>query len=211
MQHIQTTYNTSESTLLKIFTQAFYIGSFCLLAAKHSSELEAALAVFIRSNQYFCRDIILIDTVLKENRNLRKVLANPVLDDHKKIRVLNVLFGGKVEKLTQRFLELITTKNREMYIGPICESFIEIYKDYKNIMDVTLTTAYVPEKKIKDEILSKLADVTHKKLEVSEVIDEDIIGGFKLDFEDYQYNNSVKKQLQRLAKVFSDNLYVSKI
>jgi F-type H+-transporting ATPase subunit delta len=98
-----------------------------------------------------------------------------------------------------------------MYIGPICKAFIEIYKDYKNIMAVTITTAYVPDKKIKDEILSKLAQVTKKELEVSEVIDEDIIGGFKLDFEDYQYDNSIKVHLKRLSKTFTENLYKSKI
>ena len=48
-------------------------------------------------------------------------------------------------------------------------------------------------------------------LEVTEIVDRELIGGFKLNFEDYQYNISVKKQLQQLAKVFSENLYISKI
>ncbi len=80
------------------------------LLAKRYAQALFDLAVEQKILEKVHGDIILIDTVLKENRNLRKVLANPVLDDHKKIRVLNVLFGGKVEKLTQRFLELITTK-----------------------------------------------------------------------------------------------------
>ena len=86
-----------------------------------------------------------------------------------------------------------------------------IYKEYKNILPVKLTTAIAVDEKIKKEILDKLAQVTDMNLEVTEIVDKELIGGFKLNFEDYQYNNSVKKQLQRLAKVFSDNLYVSKI
>ena len=78
-------------------------------------------------------------------------------------------------------------------------------------MPVQLTTAVKVDEKVKQEILDKLAGVMGKNLEVTEKVDQELIGGFTLNFEDYQYNNSVKKQLQRLAKVFSDNLYISKI
>jgi len=78
-------------------------------------------------------------------------------------------------------------------------------------MPVQLTTAMKVDEKVKQEILDKLARVMGKNLEVTEKVDQELIGGFTLNFEDYQYNNSVKKQLQRLAKVFSDNLYISKI
>ena len=78
-------------------------------------------------------------------------------------------------------------------------------------MPVTLTTAYEADKKVVDAILAKLKTVTGKTLEVTEKVNENLIGGFKLDFEDFQYDDSVKVQLKRLAKEFSDNLYVSKI
>jgi F-type H+-transporting ATPase subunit delta len=78
-------------------------------------------------------------------------------------------------------------------------------------MPVTLTTAYKADRKVIDAILSKLETVTDKHLEVTEKVDEELIGGFKLDFEDFQYDASIKVQLKRMAKQFSDNLYISKI
>jgi F-type H+-transporting ATPase subunit delta len=157
------------------------------------------------------KDILLVKSVLDESRELRKVLANPVLDDHKKIKVLDSIFDNKTQLLTQKFLRLITRKGREGVIVHICKAFDEIYKVYKNIMPVKLTTATEIDEKVKNDILDKLAEITAKKLEVTEIVDTELIGGFKLDFEDYQYNNSVKVQLQRLAKVFAENLYISKI
>lgn len=157
------------------------------------------------------QDMVLISTVLSENRELRKVLANPVLDNYHKVRVLDKIFTGKIQKLTLRFLELITNKNREAYLYPICEAFEVIYKEHKNIMPITITTAYKAEKKVVDAILEKLHTVTDKTLEVTLAEDEELIGGFRLDFEDYQYDDSIKVQLKRMAKEFSDNLYVSKI
>ena len=105
----------------------------------------------------------------------------------------------------------MTRKGREGYILFVCAAFDKIYKDYKNIMPITITTAYKPDKIVKDAILKKLNEVTDKTLEVSEAVDESLIGGFKLEFEDYQYDDSIKVQLKRLGNAFTDNLYVSKI
>jgi F-type H+-transporting ATPase subunit delta len=157
------------------------------------------------------KDIILIDKVLSENRELRVILNNTVLDGYKKIRVLNKIFEGKIETLTLKFLQLITRKGREEYIVYICKAFIGIYKKYKNIMPVTLTTASKLDDKVVKDILKKLKNFRDKEFELTEKIDESLIGGFKLDFEDYQYDDTIRVQLKRLAKEFSDNLYVSKL
>ena len=157
------------------------------------------------------KDIILIDKVLDENRELRVILANAVLDGYKKVNILNKIFEGKIETLTIKFLALITRKGREAYIAYICKAFIRIYKDYKNIMPLTITTASTLDPKNRTTILEKLKSFRDKDFEVTEKIDEDLIGGFKLDFEDYQYDDTIKVQLKRLKKMFSDNLYVSKL
>ena len=156
-------------------------------------------------------DIVLVDKVLDENRDLRKILANVVLDGYKKVRVLNKIFEGKVEKLILKFLDLITRKGREAYIAHICKAFITIYKDHKNIMPLTITTAYPLDDKNRKAILEKLKKFRDKEFEVTEKIDEDIIGGFRLDFEDYQYDDTIRVQLKRLSKEFSENLYISKL
>jgi F-type H+-transporting ATPase subunit delta len=157
------------------------------------------------------KDMLLVGEVLNENRPLRKVLANPVIDWHKKDKVLLAIFSGKINKLTEKFFSLITKKGREAFILFVCDAYHEIYMEYKNIMPIVLTTAYKVDKKVKEAILQKVKEVTEKKLEVTEKVDEDLIGGFKLEFEDYQYDDSIKVQLKRLGSEFSDNLYVSKI
>lgn len=157
------------------------------------------------------KDIILIDKVLNESRELRKILANAVLDGYKKVNILNKIFEGKIETLSLKFLQLITRKGREEYIVYICKSFITIYKEYKNIMPVTLTTASKLDDKVKNDILKKLKKFRDKEFELTENIDKNLIGGFKLDFEDYQYDDTIRVQLKRLEKEFSENLYVSKL
>lgn len=178
------------------------------LLSKRYAQALFGLAIENKVLEEVHQDLFMVGTVLNENRELRKVLANPVLDGYKKVRVLNKLFEGKVQTLTIKFLALITKKGREKYILSICKSFEEIYKEYKNILEVHLTMAYKADAKLRAEMIKKLETFTKKHLQLSESIDEEIIGGFKLNFMDYQYDASIKTQLKKLGKEFSKNLYV---
>ena len=152
-------------------------------------------------------DLKLVGKVMAENRELRVVMGNPIIDAHKKIKILNALFEGKLQELSIRFLRLITNKNREKYIPYICEAFDGIYKESKNIMPVSITTAQKADIKIIADISKKLKEATNINIELSEIINEDIIGGFVVNFQDYKYDASVINQLSKLKKGFSENLY----
>lgn len=156
------------------------------------------------------KDMHLVGEVLEENRLLRKVLANPVIEGSKKAKILADIFEGKIEKLTLKFLVLITKKGREVYLEDICEAYIDVFKEHFNIMPVLLTTAYKADEATKQEILEKLARIAGKSLEVSEKVNENLIGGFTLNFMDFNYDASIKTQLKELKKEFSKNLYVKK-
>jgi F-type H+-transporting ATPase subunit delta len=155
-------------------------------------------------------DVILIGRVFAENRGMRVLINNPVIDAHKKVSILNVLFEGKVQELTIKFLRLITKKGREKYIPTICEAFVEIYLEYKNILSVEVTTAQKAEKVITDDITKKLHEATKMNIELTEKVDENVIGGFVINFQDYQYDASIINQLNKLKKGFSENLYETK-
>ncbi len=152
-------------------------------------------------------DLILVGEVFEESRELRVIIANPVIDAHKKVNILNKLFENNIQELTIKFLRLITNKGREQYIQYICEAFDSIYKEHKNILPVNLVTAQKADKKVTDDISQKLKDVTKMNIELTENVDEDLIGGFVVNFQDYQYDASIIKQLNKLKKGFSENLY----
>lgn len=152
-------------------------------------------------------DLRLVGEVFAENRELRVIVANPVIDAHKKVKILDSIFESSVQELSIKFLRLITNKGREKYIPYICEAFDEIYKEFKNILPVNIITAQKADSKIKAEISNKLKEATKMNIELSEKINEDIIGGFVIDFQDYQYDASIINQLNKLKKGFSENLY----
>jgi F-type H+-transporting ATPase subunit delta len=57
-----------------------------------------------------------------------------------------------------------------------------------------------------------LMEVLHRDLdytiELIELIDPDVIGGFIINLDDKKYDASIRRQLDRLSKTFGENLYV---
>ncbi len=177
------------------------------LLSKRYAQALFDLAVELNILEEVNSDLILIGKVFAENRELRVIIANPVIDAYKKIAILNKIFEGKVQELTIKFLRLVTNKGREKYILYISEAFDEIYKEFKSILSVDVTTAQKAQKVITDDIAKKLHDATKMNIELTEKIDEDIIGGFVVNFQDYEYDASIIRQLEKLKKGFSENLY----
>jgi F-type H+-transporting ATPase subunit delta len=70
-----------------------------------------------------------------------------------------------------------------------------------------LTTAVKLETGVSTKINSLLKQQTKAEIELHEDIDESIIGGFVLEFDEKQYDSSVVKYLQDLRKEFDKNLY----
>jgi len=157
------------------------------------------------------KDMHLVGQVLQDNREFKKLLKNPVIDNYKKVKLLNAVFAGSIQKLTQRFFELIVKKGREMYLEPVCKAYIEIYQKYNNILPLELTTAFKTDKKTRDTIVKKVAKATKMEVELHETVDEDIIGGFVVNYEDYQFDASIKTQLKELQTEFSKNLFIKKL
>jgi len=176
------------------------------LLAKRYAQALFDLSLENRIEEKVAADMRLVGRVLAENRELRRIMANPVLNGVKKVKILNRLFGEKLSELSLRFFNLIIRKGREVYLESICLAFDDIYKDYKNVVSAELITATKSDDEIKKLVVDKLKAITDKDIELKEIVDENIIGGFVVRLEDYQYDASVTTQLRRLRKNYADNL-----
>lgn len=153
-------------------------------------------------------DVKLIQEVIAENPQLRRLLKSPVIPDGKKSSILKAVFGRHINELTIRFLLLIIRKEREVYLKEITDAFVIIYKKHHNIVTVKLTTPVAFDEKTRKDLLDMLHRDLHQKIELIEVIDPNMIGGFIITLDDKKYDASIRRQFDRLYKSFEENLYV---
>lgn len=153
-------------------------------------------------------DAELVYEVCNENKDFILMLRSPVIKPSKKVTILNGIFEKRTQDITTKFMSIITRNRREILIQDIAEQFIEIYKKYKNIISANLTTAAKIDSETKNKIIALLKKHTNAEIDLSEFIDEKLIGGFVLTFDDKQYDASLQRQIQNLKQDFNKNLYI---
>ena len=135
----------------------------------------------------------------QQNPRLAKVLANPFVGDSEKYELLKAAAGNKVEDGFLGFVKLILENRREEYALQMALAYRDIYRKANRISQVMITTAVrLPEAEM--EKLRKLVSDSFKdtKLEFSEQINPEIIGGFVIDVDDSRMDASISNELEQL-------------
>ena len=90
----------------------------------------------------------------------------------------------------------------------IAESFISLYKIHNNIETVILTTSHPIDEKTKLEILTFVKKNGKQNIEMTQEIDEELLGGMIIRMGDKQLDASVSRNIKKLKKSFNKNLYI---
>ncbi len=148
----------------------------------------------------FVQDIRLLDTLIKENTDLWLMLESPVVKSSQKKSVMTQLLEKNVDTLTIQFINLIITNRRELFLKEITRIFLTMYRKEQGVIDTTLTTAVALDKISKEQMQEKLAKAFNGTIEITEKVDESLIGGFVIRVEDQQIDASVKHQLKTIKR-----------
>lgn len=153
-------------------------------------------------------DMDLISETLGAARDLRLMLASPIIRAEKKKAILLEIFKGKVSDLSERFLGIVVEHGRESSIAEMCEAYQVMLLEHKGIEKVTVTTAYKLSDKEIAEVIKKAESLSGKKVQLQEKVDESIIGGMVLRIKDQRFNGSIAHQLKTLKREFRANHYI---
>jgi len=154
------------------------------------------------------QDMEVLAAVCRGSREFISAMRSPVIKADKKISVISALFKQRFTPLSFRFIELITRKGRGLYYQGIAEHFMDLYRHHHNILPVSLTTAATVDESIKQKISALLHQHTNAQIELTEIVDPEIIGGFVLTFGDRQYDASLQRRIMQLRNEFNINLYI---
>ena len=143
----------------------------------------------------FYQDMVQLEAIVKESSDLRNFLKTPIVKAKKKQKVLGEIFTGKVNDVTVTFLNIITQGGREALMQSIAEQFIVLYKELRNIKTARLETVTPMEPVVKAQLIRALEDFTKSTIELEEVQNDKLIGGFVLELDDMKLENSVRAKL----------------
>lgn len=153
-------------------------------------------------------DLELLTQTFNEQRELRIILSQPFISKEKKESIVKRIFEDKLSPNTLKFIIMMIEKSRPSIIPQILDVFRYMYYEYKNIARVIITSAVPIDEATQQRFLVYVKEIISGQIEIVNVIDKDIIGGFIVNYKDYQYDQSVRTKLKNLESLFTGNLYV---
>ncbi len=153
-------------------------------------------------------DMTLLDNVCTLNHDFVRMLQNPVINADRKKKVISLVFGTSTHPVSLSFMSLMVRKRRERYLPSIAEAFADLYKASKGIKTAYVTSAVLLAEKDKASVLEILKKLTDKKIELVEKTNEALIGGFVVNLDNFQIDQSIATKIKELKKDFEKNLFI---
>ena len=145
-----------------------------------------------------------LDTI-SDSKELRSMLASPVIKSEVKKKALMAIFKGS-HKITDGSINLLVDNRRIGMLNEVALKYCILSEQLKG-KDVAFVTTVVPlTSTLEKKVLKQVAQITGNEVTLENVIDESIIGGFVLRVGDLQYDASVANQLGNLKREFTNSL-----
>ncbi|RJX19647.1 MAG: F0F1 ATP synthase subunit delta [Desulforudis sp.] len=137
---------------------------------------------------------------LDESRDFQKVIFHPQVPAGVKKEIVKELFAGEISKTSFNFLCVILERHREFYLKAICEAYINLANQTRNIAEVEVTSALELPMVHKVNLMQALSKMTGKEIRVKYQTDPEILGGLVVRLGDRIVDASVKRQLERVKE-----------
>ncbi len=168
-----------------------------------AKEQNAADAVFTEMEQ--------ITKTVQASKDLQNLLESPLVNPETKVSSLKAVFTS-FGSISQGLFDALAGNKRLDLLDDVALSYVALYKQDKGSQVATVTTAVPLSGDLETKILAKVTELTGSaQVQLENIVDESIIGGFVLRVGDIQYNASVASQLSNLKRTLNDSSYVSQL
>ncbi|NNE78465.1 MAG: ATP synthase F1 subunit delta [Pricia sp.] len=163
------------------------------------------LAVSKKATDALEKDMRSIVATISESKELRSMLASPVIQGKTKKEALLAIFKG-AHAITKGMIDTLTSNKRIALLNEVALKYIILNEDLKGEGVAYVTTAVPLTSDLEKKVLKKVAQLTEDKVTIENKIDESIIGGFVLRVGDLQYDASISNKLYNLKREFTNSL-----
>ena len=145
-------------------------------------------------------DIKLVGEVLDSDPQIVQFFNHVLIENDKKIQLLDQSFKGNVDQYVLNFLKILVQSRRIRYIDDIVKSYIKLSNQYLGIEEGMIYTPYeLTDQQIQD-IEKAISQKENKKVTLKVSIDPSLLGGIKVQISNRIYDGTIKNKVEMLKK-----------
>jgi F-type H+-transporting ATPase subunit delta len=145
-------------------------------------------------------ELRVVKEVVSQNKDFSNVLKSPKLSIQKKIEFVKQVFSA-LNPNVQSMIMLLVERHRQDLIIEIAEQFITLANDEKGVAAATVTSIRpLTDEESKALSATFAAKVGKQSLEITNLIDSDLLGGVKVRIGNRIFDGSLRGKLERLER-----------
>jgi len=145
-------------------------------------------------------DLHLIEQEYQQVDDFQKLINSPVISNTVKRTVITELFQNRLDAMTFDMLVLIIEKNREKYLPGVITYFRELLDAHRGILRADLYSVIPLSESQLHHLKKRLDALTGKDVIITQHIDPELLGGFRIRIKDTVFDSSLKHQLEKLRE-----------
>lgn len=148
----------------------------------------------------FADELKNIVLIFDENLNFFNILKSPLISKKEKKELVENVYTDKVSNEILNFLRILVDKDRISIIKEMSIQYKNLLNKKNNIIEAVAVTAIPLESVQMEDLKAKLSATTGKNMEITNVVDENILGGILIRMGYEEIDGTVKTRLEKLKK-----------
>lgn len=154
----------------------------------------------IQKAEKILNDLLEINSVFEQSKDLVEVLKNPAIDFSKKSEIIESVFGAEIDFQAKNLLKILIEKNRFSEFQGIIAALKNKVQEAKGEKTVSIISAVPLSAEYKNLIQAKLEARLQKRILAEWREEKDIIGGLVIQLDDNVIDMSILNKIKNLSK-----------
>lgn len=158
----------------------------------------------------------LVDTVLPQLKMLEEcfaaepgypdLLACQSLPKQERCALLDESMKNAIHPYLLNFLKILVEKGYVRHFSHCCDTFRQCYYRDNGILPVTAVSALPLSVDQTRRLTDKLSVITHKTILLTNKIDQELLGGIRLDYDGKQLEDTISHRLETIRQTLKNTV-----
>jgi F-type H+-transporting ATPase subunit delta len=145
-------------------------------------------------------DLEAVAEAVRNNSEFRHFIMTPLVSGDQKTAILQKIFGDRSTALTSQVLRLMVERGRENELEALYNEYVKLRRNQDKIVFGTVTSRDPLSPEQKTAIVSRVEANIGRKMEAEFVLDDSVVGGVKVAYDDFVLDGTVRGALAQLRE-----------
>ena len=148
------------------------------------------------------KDINELLLIYKTNEELKNFIKNPTQSQSSQLVVLNkISIEMSLSKIVKNFLSILVTKRRIFFLHTIFKNFLLLASKKRGELKASLISSKYPGNDELKNLNSEISKVLGTVINFDYKVDENLIGGLKMQIGSLMVDTSIKNKLKKYEQI----------